>query len=88
MTIRSTYALDVDTVRALEDVARRWKVSKSEVLRRAIHAVAGGSTDAALGALDELQRSLKPKRDQVARWADRVRSERRASSERRERRTG
>jgi hypothetical protein len=80
VTIRSTYALDVDTVRALEDVARRWRVSKSEALRRAIRAVAGrdsSSSNPALDALDELQRSLKPRRDQVLRWADRVRSERR-----------
>ena len=91
MTIRSTYALDVETVRALEDVARRWRVSRSEALRRAIQAVArrdSRSTNPALDALDELQRSLMPKRDQVVRWADRVRSERRASSVRRERRSG
>ena len=91
VTIRSTYALDVDTVRALEDVARRWRVSKSEALRRAIRAVASRdslSSNSALDALDELQRSLKPKRDQVLRWADRVRSERRASSARREKRSG
>jgi hypothetical protein len=85
VTIRSTYALDVETVRTLEDVARRWNVSRSEALRRAIRAVAAGSPDAALAALDELQGSLKGRRGHVGRWAGGVRSERRAASARRER---
>jgi len=41
MTIRSTYALDVETVRALERMARRLGISKSEALRRAIQGAAG-----------------------------------------------
>lgn len=32
-TIKSTYTLDLDTIRALEDMARRLGVSKSEALR-------------------------------------------------------
>ncbi|HEY3204457.1 MAG TPA: ribbon-helix-helix protein, CopG family, partial [Thermoanaerobaculia bacterium] len=39
-TIRSTYALDVPSVKALEEIARSWKVSKSEALRRAIRLAA------------------------------------------------
>ena len=39
-TIKSTYSLDVETVRMLESLARRWNVSKSEVLRRAIRSAA------------------------------------------------
>ena len=39
-TIKSTYVLDVGTVRGLEKIARRWNVSTSEALRRAIHASA------------------------------------------------
>ena len=31
--IKSTYSLDVESVRALEELARHWAVSKSEVLR-------------------------------------------------------
>ena len=34
-TIKSTYLLDVESVRALEELARHWEVPKSEVLRRA-----------------------------------------------------
>ena len=33
-TIKGTYALDVETVRALERLAQEWDVSKSEALRR------------------------------------------------------
>ena len=36
MTIKSTYSLDVGMARALEDPARRWGVSTSEALRRAV----------------------------------------------------
>lgn len=38
--IKSTFSLDVETARALEVLARRWKVSKSEAVRRAVGAVA------------------------------------------------
>jgi hypothetical protein len=34
--IKSTYSLDPETVRKVERLAARWKVSKSEVLRRAV----------------------------------------------------
>lgn len=36
MYIRSTFALDEPTVRGLADLARKWRVSKSEALRRAV----------------------------------------------------
>ncbi len=82
-TIRSTYALDVASVRALERLARRWRVSKSEALRRAIlgatHLPADRHTDA-LAALDELQSGLALDRDRAKAWADEARRERRASA--------
>ncbi len=83
MTVRSTYALDVETVRALEEVARRWKVSKSEALRRAIRAAARqgpGEAPDAVAALDALQQSLKLSPGTARAWDRRVRTERRASS--------
>jgi hypothetical protein len=86
-TIKATYALDVETARALEDLARRWGVSKSEALRRAIRAAVRELAPAApkaLAALGALQRSLGLDRQDAARWAGRVRQERRASSSRRE----
>ncbi len=82
-TIRSTYVMDVETMQALERIARRWKVSKSEALRRAIRA-AGDQPPAeakdALRALDELQRSLRLTPARARDWARLARTERRAAS--------
>jgi hypothetical protein len=88
-TIRSTYVMDVETMRALERIARRWKVSKSEALRRAIRAAVEQPAEErrdALRALDELQRSLKLSPARARAWARAARSERRAASARGERR--
>ncbi len=85
ITIKSTYSLDVESVRALEALAQRWNVSKSEVLRRAIRiaAMEGGSeTGAALGALDRLQTSLRDRKVDVTQWARDLKTERRASARR------
>ena len=81
-TIRSTYALDVETVQALERIAQRWQVSKSEALRRAIRAAAEQPAMArkALDALDGLQRSLKLTPAKARPWAQQARAERRAWS--------
>ena len=84
-TIKSTYALDVESVRALEDLARRWRVSKSEALRRAIRSEAsrqpprGGD---ALEALDQLQASLRSRKIDLERWAREVEAGRRAAGRR------
>jgi len=61
-TIRSTYALDVETMQVVKRIAHKWKLSKSEALRRAIRAAEGRRPRApndALRALDRLQRSLR-----------------------------
>ena len=84
-TIKSTYTLDIDTIRALEDMARRLGVSKSEALRRAVRsAAAKGRTEGsdALQALDRLQKSLSLTSAKAQAWARTVRKERRASSSR------
>jgi hypothetical protein len=87
-TIKGTYSLDVETVRALEALARRWNVSKSEALRRVIQAGAAREPREAgreaLRALDELQRSLSLTRSAAAAWSARARAERRSASRRRE----
>jgi hypothetical protein len=90
-TIKSTYSLDPQTVSALEEMARRWGVSKSEALRRAIQAAASeilpdGSD--ARDALDELQGSLSLNVVKARAWIKRVRSERQAASARGTRRRG
>jgi len=85
-TIKSTYSLDVDTVRALDSIASRWRVSKSEALRRAIRIAAHQPQVApteATTALDALQRSLKLTSRAADRWRQEVRSERRTSEPRR-----
>ena len=88
ITIKSTYSLDVETVRQLEAMARRWKVSKSEALRRAIRAAANQQPAAgrqALRALDRLQDSLALPKDAAKRWERTVGNERRASARKLER---
>jgi len=85
-TVKATYALDVETVRALERMARRLGVSKSEALRRAIRTAARQHQEQgppALAALDRLQRSLRLTPVTARAWASRVRTERRTSSTRR-----
>ena len=82
-TVKSTYSLDVETVRALDTMARRWGVSKSEALRRAIRSAKAGSNpdkSEAVAALDALQRSLHLNGRAAAQWAKRSGAERRASS--------
>ena len=84
-TIKSTYTLDVETIRALEEMARRWDVSKSEALRRAIRAAAAQDRPPradALEALDRLQRSLRLTPVRAREWAANVRTERQAASTR------
>jgi hypothetical protein len=85
-SIKSTYTLDVSTVRALEELAVRWNVSKSEALRRAIRSASGkasASAQEALASLDRLQQSLALTRGQAVAWARRARAERRGASARR-----
>ncbi|HJU10367.1 MAG TPA: ribbon-helix-helix protein, CopG family [Candidatus Binataceae bacterium] len=87
--IKSTYSLDVETVRKLDSLAAQWHVPKSEALRRAIDlAVSDQATrdDSPLRALDELQKNLKMRlgRQQIESWAAETRRERVKSSARRE----
>jgi hypothetical protein len=85
-TIKTTYALDVETVRTLERIAHRWRVSRSEALRRAIRAAAGddaGSAGGPVEALDALQGSLGLNTASARAWANRVRAERWTSAARR-----
>ena len=84
-TIKSTYSLDVESVRALEELAGRWGVSKSEALRRAIRSEAGrqpARSGDALAALDQLQASLRARSVDLEQWAREVESERRAAGRR------
>ena len=82
ITVKATYSLDVETVRKLEDLAKRWRTSKSEALRRAIQSAAKqarSDSNEALDALDRLQSLLALDGETAGHWADQVRQERRAA---------
>lgn len=77
VTIRSTYALDAETVERLERLARQWSVSKSEALRRAIRSAdRQPATEARLEALDALQTSMGLTDRRAEEWSRRVQHER------------
>ena len=89
--IRTTYALDEASVRKLEGMARRWGVSKSEALRRAIRIAAGEEPPEGrkkLDALARLQLSLRVRPGQLKSWTMQVRRERHQASRRREKQNG
>ena len=85
-SIKATYSLDPETIRSLERMARRWDVSKSEALRRAIRnaasADAGPSGSDAIAALDELQGKLGLDEGATERWSRSIHLERAALSRR------
>ena len=80
-TIRSTYALRIETVRQLNLLAERWGVSKSEALRRAVsEAALRAATGVNLTPVEALERlqtteGISPQR--AAAFAAQVRRERR-----------
>lgn len=83
--IKVTYSLDVDSVRALEELARQWGVSKSEAVGRAIRREARQQpkrVTAALRALDKLQASVRASGIDLDQWERDVKSERQLSGER------
>lgn len=85
--IKATYSLDVETIRTLERMARRWGVSKSEALRRAIGtaaAQAGAGGGGTLEVLNQLQNAVALSPSQAREWVSRARAERRATSKRNE----
>lgn len=83
-SIKSTYALDAETVALLDMLARQWGVSKSEALRRAIRASATQSIsdkENPLAVWKEFQARYSITSSQAQAWADEVRAERRHSSD-------
>ena len=65
----------------LEALARRWKVSKSEALRRAIRTAAGGdyeNHENALDALERLQSRVRERQVDLSAWEHAVKAERHA----------
>lgn len=83
--IKATYSLDPATIQLLERVSRRWGVSKSEALRRAIQASAAlpAPADGRLDVLDRLQKATALSPTNAEKWARDAHAERRASDPRR-----
>ena len=85
-TVKSTYSLDVDSVRTLKALAERWNVSKSEVIRRALRiaTMTGDDTDGgvALEALTRLQDTVRERGVDLAEWGRELEAERTAAGRR------
>lgn len=86
-TIKSTYSLDVESVRTLEALAERWDASKSEVIRRALR-IALMTADDSEGtvtpdALTRLQRTVRERGVDLTRWGEDVAAERATTGRRR-----
>lgn len=81
--MRSTFALDPETVAALDRLAETWGASKSETLRRIVAAAVRveevDRTADALAALDELQEQLGLSAEKADAWIREIRREREAS---------
>ena len=85
--VKTTYALDAETVDLIDRMARRWGTSKSDVLRRAVRVAAQAARDepdGGLAALEKLQRGVGLSPAHGRAWAGRARAERRAAAGHRE----
>ncbi len=84
-TIRSTFALDPETVEDLDRLAAKWGLSKSETVRRLIEAAARiEEVDRAaeqLAALNELQEKLALTPEKMEAWLREARALRRGRRE-------
>ena len=92
-TVSATYAMDVETVQALESLARKWGVSESEALKRVIRAELarepvstiqpdpprkGVPNEDAIAALRELHESVRKKGYDLDQWEREFQAERAA----------
>lgn len=84
--IKATYSLEPDVIRDLESIARKWQVSKSEAVSRAIRQAneSKGEVSGALDALDKLQQIVAEKHVDAERWGREIRDERAASESERD----
>lgn len=85
-TIKSTYSLDIESVRILESLAEHWDASKSEVIRRALRIALMTADDTegtvALDALTRLQNAVRDRGVDLTQWGRDVEAERAAAGRR------
>lgn len=77
---KATYSLDPLTLERLARLARHWQVSKTEVIRRALAKADAKNVPTAaerIAALQALQKSLKDRRVDFAKWRRTIREGRR-----------
>lgn len=78
-TIKATYSLPPEVVEQLEHLARRWGVSRSKALTRAIRTAAEEQEPSCpLAALDDLQASVGVNALEAEVWIEATRQERMA----------
>jgi predicted transcriptional regulator len=76
-SVRSTYSLDVETMRRIDNLARRWDVNKSEVLRRAVRmADEQSAVSERVDAFKRLQASMNLTPEKADAWIADTRAER------------
>jgi predicted transcriptional regulator len=78
--VTTTYTVDAETKRVLDELASRWAGSRSEALRRAARQAAGAAgIGDRLAAFDALQQQAVMTGRRTRRWAQPVGAERRAA---------
>jgi hypothetical protein len=70
--IKSTYSLDSTSIDRIRHLAKRWQISKTAVLRRALQIASqremAASPEAKIAALHRLQKKLRETGVDFARW--------------------
>ena len=78
---KATYSLDAASLEKLTRLSRRWQVSKTEVLRRALREAvereAVPSASERIAAFHQLQRRLKARGIDFEKWKKQIRDGRR-----------
>jgi hypothetical protein len=76
---KATYSLDSETLEKLNGLSRRWQVSKTEALRRAVRRAAEAvpSHEERIAALHSLQHWAKEKRIDLEKWKELIKNGRR-----------
>ena len=79
--VKSTYSLDRETVKKLQQLAKVWQVSKTEVVRRAVHSAAERALpipwEKRMEALRALRKSMRERGVDFEKWMKDIRRGRR-----------